>query len=284
MTTVTLYIEPDQGPIKPVDLDLLVIEEMVLAAHPPIQNREQERLKIIGDQIKKRFARVQPESNQAGLSHILARFSHASQFNGMVLHLAGEIDPDPQKPSKGTPATSLTTEVDRLVIEVRNLRGQLQNEKNANVTDKARVVQVEDAYRQLTQQRQRDAYEISTLQQQLQQGQDELRRARDDLAREQQRLQADVATATRAHAAVQTQYEQLKIQHDELQKRLQQRDNELATLRIGISQNQQRENLLKATITEREDEIQRLREQLDRLTQSTPAMSSMNTLIDDMLP
>src|SRR6266446_1962803 len=99
MTTVTLYIEPDKGPIKPVQLDLLDIEQMLQTAYTMSRNKDQERLKLICAQIKKQLPNVQPESNMTGLSLVMARFSHVDQFSGCVLRLNGEIEADPIKPA-----------------------------------------------------------------------------------------------------------------------------------------------------------------------------------------
>jgi chromosome segregation ATPase len=290
MTTVTLYIEPDKGPIKPISIDLMEIEQAVRTTYRTSVNREQERQRLICAKIKQQFPYVEPESNLNGLSLVLARFSYADQLNGWVLRLKGVIESDPVKvASPNGQVVALQQEISNLTQTVVDLRGQLLKEQNANLSDKAQAQQLASTNQNLVQQRAKDYNEIVRLTMQQQQDQQkiqalnqEIQRLNSELASETQRLQVEAENALRAASASQLryeqfemqsklQYQQLEQQYKDVQKQLRQRENELVKLRQEATVPRESEELLRNEIARQQKEIDDLKQRLINPTSSGDA-------------
>lgn len=313
MTTVTLYIEPDKGPIKPINIDLMEIEQVVLTTYRTSGNRDQERQRLICAKIKQQFPYVEPESNLNGLSMVLARFSYTDQLNGWVLRLKGVIESDPVKAaSPNGQVVALQKEISNLTRTVVDLRGQLLKEQNANLSDKAKAQQLESANQNLVQQRTKDYNEIVQLRMKEQQDQQEnqrlnqeIQRLNSELASETQRLRTEAENALRAASANQLRYEQLEMQsklqyaqleqqckdsRDQLEqkykKQLQQRENDLVKLREEATRPRESEELLRNEIARQQKVIDDLKQRLIDLTSPGGANQQQpgEDVFEDMLP
>lgn len=274
---VTLYIHPDKGPIKPIQLNLMEIEVAVHNSRMSTYNRDEERLRQVALRIKQAFPYVDPNSNRNGIMTVLSRFSSAYQFNGMVLRLSGTIEDDGASQNDGI--KRLNSEVDALTKEVPRLRRLLEIEQQAHRATKEQVMQVQAENSRLIQDRDlaydRNKMRLDDLQARLQLREEENRRLREESEK-----------IIRAHSALNVQHEMLKTsyeelqeaqralqqRHDESQRRLTTLENELARLRLDAKNAKTTEEQLRETIERLEDENRELEDML-RGGQTAPSRS-----------
>jgi DNA repair exonuclease SbcCD ATPase subunit len=267
--TLRLYIEPEHGPVKPLELNLLEIESAVQANPLATGNRDEERFRLVARRITEAFPFVVPESNRSGIASILARFSEAYRFSGMVLHLAGTI---PEAPTASEPASggldALKGELKTLSGETMRLKRLFEIEQQAHRTTKEQSMRRESEYKKQLQNRDtaydRQKLKTEDLQERLRLQEEENRRIS---------LAADQLAS--AHASLRTQYDLLKeTQVDteaasaaleqrfrELEARCRDAENALARARMEVRNAQSVEQSLRETITEQAEEIGRLEEE-----------------------
>src|SRR5229473_5593788 len=140
---ITLYIHPDTGPIKDVKLDLMKVEEAVQRSKSGGLGRDEERMRMVGELLKKRFPDIEPDSNRAAFKGILARLSLAAQFNGIVLRLNGSTLRDNEAGKGNTKGNTkdassygaseeVKREVELLTRKSLELKRQLEIEQQAH--------------------------------------------------------------------------------------------------------------------------------------------------------
>src|SRR5437868_14023432 len=88
---ITIYIRPDKGPISEMKLDMLAIDTEAMQSTTNGKNDER-RLDKIAEKITEKFPKVEPQRKLNELRLLIARLSHVSLFDGVVLRLPGEID------------------------------------------------------------------------------------------------------------------------------------------------------------------------------------------------
>lgn len=282
---MTLYIHPDKGPIKPIQLNLMEIEVAVHNSKFSTNNRDEERLRQVALHIKKAFPYVDPNSNRNGIMTVLSRFSSAYQFNGMVLRLSGTIEDDGLPNNDGI--KRVNSEIDALTKEVPRLRRLLEIEQQAHRAAKEQVMQLQAENSRLIQDRDliydRNKVRLDDLQARLQLREEENRRLREESEK-----------IIRAHSALNVQHEMLKSSQqeleetnrtlhqsrEELQHRLTSMENELARLRLDAKNAKTAEEQLRETIARLEDENRELEDML-RTGQTIPSQSQS---WNEMLP
>ncbi|HEY1351783.1 MAG TPA: hypothetical protein VGF67_19350 [Ktedonobacteraceae bacterium] len=268
--TLRLYIEPEHGPVKPLELNLLEIESAVQASRLATGNRDEERFLLVARRIKEAFPFVLPESNRSGIASILARFSEAYRFSGMVLHLAGTIQ---QTPTAAEPAggdlTSLQGEIKTLASETMRLKRLFEIEQQAHRATKEQLIRIESEYKRQLQDRdivyERQKLKIEDLQERLHLKEEENRRislAADKLASAHASLRTHHDLLTETQADTQAASTALGQRYRQLEERFRNVENDLARLRIEARNAQSVEQSLRETLAEQTEEIGRLEEEL----------------------
>lgn len=283
---VTLYIHPDEGPIKPVKLNLLEVEAAVQNSKMAIGNFEEARMQEVCRQIKKAFPHVVPESNRQGIVTILARFANAHQFSGMVLRLNGSIEADQSK--TGNNVKSQIGEVDALGKEVSRLRRMLEVEQQASRATKEQIAQLQSESSKFRQERDllydRNRITVEDLQARLRQRESEYQRLRadaDKIAQERSDFRVQVDLLTETGEELRARNEALQKNLAELQARLSSNEHELARLRMERTGAQRTEKDLREEIKQLKDEIADLETKLYAQQRQTVQGSDQ---FDAMLP
>ena len=249
-SVITLFIEPDDGPIRPVKIDMLEIETDVVRM-PLSMNRDQERIKVIAAKIKAAYPNVQPEARMQDLRLLITRLGQAAIFDGIVLHLPGSIDgpSTPKNPGQAvldqlsTEGLQLKTDLQKLVNKFK----ELQNDHNALKAENARLVSSEKSARDV-----------------LQPLKDALKSKEND----EYKARAEVAQIKKDLADIQQQYAALQVQLDKAKLDLQTagRDQqEVAQLRQIVSGFRVKEQNLNDGIAKRDREIRKLEQDLEDL-------------------
>ena len=286
---VTLYIHPDNGPVKPITLNLMEIEIAVHNARVPASHFDEQRFMLIAQRIKKDFPDVDPYSNRNALVALLARFTAAYQFSGMVVRLSGTIkDKTITRPAEG--AGLLNSEVDKLVKENARLKRLFDIEVQAHQATKEQISKVNADYQRQLYDRDivydKNALKIEDLGERLR-----LREA------ENKRLREDVEKSVRAFSDLNTQHgflqdthqeaidthEALKIEYDKLQGHLNSVESDLSKARIDLKNGKRVEEQLRETIETLKDEISLLEEERDSRPRQEPVAQGSDQF-DVMLP
>src|SRR6266702_6603995 len=192
---ITLYIHPDTGPIKDVKLDLMKVEDAVQRSKSGGTGRDEERMRIVGELLKKRFPDIDPDSNRAAFKGILARLSLAAQFNGIVLRLNGSTLRDngagkgntkgntKDASSYGT-SEEVKQEVELLTRKTLELKRQLEIEQQAHRDAKEQCRALQLKMQQMEQDRsevfKRNKARFEQLLEELRQKDATIQRVRDD--------------------------------------------------------------------------------------------------------
>lgn len=270
-----LYIHPDEGPIKPMTLDLMEIEIAVQGSRSAALNPDEERFRQIASRIKKEFPYVDPNSNQKGLSVILSRLSHSYHFTGVVLRLAGMITEDASSTSNKD-VKQLESEVTALASEVPHLKRLLLVEQQAHRAAKEQYLLLEAENSRLLNDRgllyERSKTRIEDLQEQVRQQTDELRRMRengDKVVRENSALRIQIEQLNVEHGELHKHLESLKKNLDDLQLLFRDRESELARLRMEVRNAEAKEMQLNETIERQQEEIRELEDSLNSVTPRT---------------
>jgi hypothetical protein len=268
---ITLYIHPDTGPIKDVKLDLMKVEDAVQRSRSSGMGRDEERMRMIGDMLKKRFPDIDPDSNRAAFKGILARLSLAAQFNGIVLRLNGSTLRDneagkgntkgntKEASSNGT-SEEVKREVELLTRKTLELKRQLEIEQQAHRDAKEQCRTLQLKMQQIEHDRsevfKRNKARFEQLLEELRQKEVAIQRVRDD---------ADAIALK--EGSLEMQVRQLDERNKELQKREEELQQQIASIQKELAQHRQSvENAKKVkeqldkTIQDRDAEIKRLRD------------------------
>jgi phage shock protein A len=258
--SIILYVHPDEGPITPVEINLMQVEEAALN-YPG--DRDEIRFQEVVKCIKAQCPDVVPERHRQGIASILGRLRNVSQFNGIVLRLPGTIEDKPAAPSP------TGDKLERLANEVVSLKAQFEREReNYEASLRPLRQQIKELHSTNHQMHvQRDGLEL------------ELREAKDEMQRAQAQLNRIQGQLNRAQVEV----ERLSFENADLQTRLEQAERageiisqvapaqaELSSLRQGLASAKQAEQQLRQALEQRESEIAKLREQIRRLSNDTP--------------
>jgi peptidoglycan hydrolase CwlO-like protein len=253
---VKIYIEPDDGPIKPLKLNMLEMEEGVIDLGSS-SNRDQVRMQRTIERIKDAFPGIDPYGNLDMIRHFVRRFNHVALFNGVVLRLPGTIqadsknialDPDSIKNLEKEYQT-LKSESEALKGNVQYLEKKYQEEAKKNPELEKQVKQYVIKFEELERR-------IKHLQEECDTAREEKDKAVDDA----QRVRARESTLEQENASLMLKEEQARRDlraYNVMQ-------NELADLRVE-NDNLRKENVeLHTTLDKCEQENIKLREQQRR--------------------
>jgi hypothetical protein len=252
-SVITIFIEPDDGPIRPVKIDMLEIETDVVRM-PLSLNRDTERIKSIAAKIKAAYPKVQPEARMQDLRFLISRLGQAAIFDGVVLHLPGSID------GPSTPKNPGQDVFDKLSAEGLQLKADLQKlvNKFKELQNENNDLKAENTRLAASEQSARDS---------LQPVKDALEKKRND----EHKAQVEAAQSKKDLAAMQQQYAALEVQLEKARLDLQTaaRDQqEVAQLRQIVANSKAREQKLNEGIEKRDREIRKLEQDLEELRRS----------------
>ncbi len=266
---ITLYIHPDTGPIKDVKLDLMKVEEAVQRSKSGGLGRDEERMRMAGELLKKRFPDIDPDSNRAAFKSILARLSLAAQFNGIVLRLNGSTLRD-NEVGKGTTkgnakdaspngaSEEVKREVELLARKTLELKKQLEIEQQAHRDAKEQWRALQLKMQQMEQDRsdvfKRNKARFEQLLEELRQKDATIQRVRDD---------ADAVAVKEGSLEIQVHHleernRELQKREEELQRQMASMVKELAQHRQSVENSKKVKEQLNKTILDRDAEIKRL--------------------------
>jgi uncharacterized phage infection (PIP) family protein YhgE len=249
-SVITLFIEPDDGPIRPVKIDMLEIETDVVRM-PLSLNRDQERIKVIAAKIKAAFPKVQPEARMQDLRSLITRLGHAAIYDGVVLHLPGSIDgpSTPKNPGQevfdqlSAEGLQLKTDLQKLVNKFK----ELQNDNNELKAENTRLANSEKNAR--------DA--LQPVKEALKSKENDEYKARVEVAQ----IKKDLADMQQQYAALQVQLEKAKL---DLQTAARDQQ-EVAQLRQIVAGFRTKEQNLNDGIARRDRDIKKLEQDLEDL-------------------
>lgn len=252
---VTLYIQPDKGPISPIEIDLLSIETTIMGLDAG-SNRDESRIRQIAAKIKTQFPDVDPYRDLSVFSHFVRRLSHVALFSGVVVRLPGTIQGQSQPPN---PTADQIQRLADEAIEMRKKLGVLEmRNKELEVfvptlkTENEEWRGKEDSYQR----------KIDSLHARVRDAELNMSRAQADA----QRQHARVIALEQENAALLLQEEQSQR---ERQAALRQQ-NEIASLReINMNLRAQAEQL-QISLEQRDQELKTLRARLRRLAVEGP--------------
>jgi hypothetical protein len=254
--SIAIYIHPDDGPIMPMELDMLAVETLALSV-PAGSQREDVRFREIARRIRDQFPEVDPESNWRELRSIMGRLSHFDLFNGIVLRLPGKIKMPVTAPAQPSQAT--ISELNDLTKKVQQLSRQLSKVNAEHDVTKTRLYTQESENKRLKTARDKLSQECSGLQVQTQRDQETIERARLIV----KRLREELEAAQRETAGMQTELEQVR---NEFQANSRMTD-EISILRQQTTNAQKTEQQLRETLAQRDQAIQELQDKIRELTE-----------------
>src|SRR5579859_2508961 len=132
---IKLYIDPDNGPITSMDLNMLNVELSIIQPATNA-NRDNARVEAVIALIKEKFPNVQPEACRQQLRLLISRLVHVSIYDGIVLHLPGSIDGPP------LPQNYTQADIDKLKNEITNLTTELESARQTH-TEQSTKAQIE---------------------------------------------------------------------------------------------------------------------------------------------
>ncbi len=266
-----------------VEIDLQAIEIAALS-HPNPSMRDEARINEIVSQIRPKFPEI--DGRKTTLKNIMARFKHASYFDGMVLDLGGKIDA-----SNGVAPINLK-ELDEIKDKAKVLRQNYDEalRKNANMQVQAQNVEREN--KRLTREIETLRFDMNDLRIKAQQCDEEKKRAKAEFKRaiaENTQLRTNNNQTEQQVSATQINLElvqrQLRNEQAQRQKDAEQLQKQyqadLALLRQSVNNATQKEQQLRDTLKKREDEITVLRERLRQLVEESPSEDAHAGVNDD---
>ncbi|GLV54409.1 hypothetical protein KDH_12560 [Dictyobacter sp. S3.2.2.5] len=121
---IAVYIHPDNGPIKPMSLDIDRVRDAAYRQTMPALE-EQARLEEIVGQIRYHFPKIDITIHTPHIRSVMARLYDAKNFSGIVLRLPGRIDEDAQTISR-----NVEREVEHIRAEFARISSQQQEREN----------------------------------------------------------------------------------------------------------------------------------------------------------
>lgn len=246
---VTLYIHPDKGPVRDMQLDMLSIETRVIGLDAN-SDRDDARVREIAAQIKKNFPHVDPYRNIGMLNQFITRFGHVALFNGVVLRLPGTIDGDGFVPVLNPTAA----EFQRLTEEMNQLKDQLEDLKKkyyVDVGDFRSAVAENEGLRKAQTELQKKLNEL---------------RSQIDKAEHQAYDAEQAAQKYKDRSGIlEKEVAELRVKEEKARRDLQSLMNiqqEVAVLRQNLNEEQKAEQQLRQSLEKREKEISELRKKL----------------------
>lgn len=275
--TVTLYIDPEQGgPVTPLEIDLMQIENEVLAADPST-DRDELRIDKIVEQIKnkKEFKDVDPSAKRHELRFLIGRLGHIAIFNGIVLSLPGTIEADPPGTSPPDPTSNPTVTVEDYK-DLKDLVDKL-GQQLAACESKCQAAEFElkkerSIVDPLVEENKKAREEVAVLRTSVSSIKSEVTLLKTEAERykiKAQRLEAE-------NASLQTQLTQALQERQRFQQSLQ----DLATLRQDLTNKNNAEKQLRITLEQREKDLKSCREQMRNIA----SQASKNTSVKDEDP
>jgi hypothetical protein len=273
--TITLYIDPVQGgPVTPLEIDLMEIENEVLDPSVPSTNRDQLRVSKIAERIKDRFKDVDPYAKLHELTFLIGRLGHIAIFNGIALRLPGTIEADSSgsHPDPKPDPTVTVEDYDRLSAEVKKLGNELADCAHNLQKAELELKKEQSINDPLVQERKKAVEEAIVLRTSL----SNFKMDNDLLKTEVERYKTKVQLLERDKADLSARLEQVLQERQRLQQSLQ----DLATLRRDMASKNSTEKQLRMALEQREKDLKACREQMRTIANQ----ASKNTFAQDEDP
>lgn len=262
---IVIYIHPEQGPVMPMELDLMDVELATLK-QPGAAQKDEARIKEIAARIKALFPGVMPEKKRNELAPLVRQFGDYQALNRLVLCLPGII----QNPAG--PSGDVKKQLDQFNKQIEQLTRRLRHEQDEHERTKVQLATLKNNYQNLRSLYDRINTRLADAQLLEQQVRQDVEHWRTIAAR----AEDEITTTQEEYSSIQTELERVRQAHKEQvdifagqqqdwvkkEQAWSEREEELSSLRIEARESKQEIENLNETINTWKKKFEDLRRQL----------------------
>jgi chromosome segregation ATPase len=266
---ITIYIHPEQGPVKPMILDLMDVELATLK-QPGASQGDDARIKEIARRIKAEFKDVRPEESRNELAPLVRQFGNYQSLDRLVLRLPGAIQNSTD--TDGKPTAEVKNQLDQFKKQIEQLARKLRLEQDEHEKTKLLLATLKDNYQNL-----RSLYDkINTQLADAHLHEQKARQAMEHWRAIAAREEDEITTMQEDYSSIQLELEHIKQafkeqvddfakQHQDWAQKEQawlEQEEELSNLRLGMRESNEEIKNLNETIKTWKEKYENLRQPL----------------------